>query len=132
MTVRRLLTAVGAVLILVGGLAVPVALPARVAGASVPPGFDNGNQTVSPLTRRIANENFSSLSSVATSSASIVATDDVVGPHGPNDPAALQAFRGLSETEHGAAPSDTQLAVGDNFVVEAVNNTMEVFDAKAA
>ena len=132
MTVRRLLTAVVAVLALVGGLAVPVALPARVAGASVPPGFDNGNQTVSPLTRRIANENFSSLSSVATSSASIVATDDVVGPHGPNDPAALQAFRGLSETEHGASPPDTQLAVGDNFVVEAVNNTMEVFDRKGS
>ena len=113
-----------AVVLMAFALAVAVEPPR--ADAAVPPGFDSGNQTSNPLVRRAANVDFMSLATTSISSSPIVATDDVVGPHGPSDPAVLQAFGGLSK--NGVAPSDTYLAAGSSFVVEMINSAVAVFD----
>ncbi len=108
--------------------ATPSIVLATASQASVPPGFDNGNQSPNPLSRLAANVNLSTLKSpgVAFAPTPITATDDVIGQHRVNDPLALLASTGLASpatptVPSAGAPPDTQIAAGGAFVMEVVN-----------
>jgi len=63
----------------------------------------------------------------------VTATDDVVSQHGPDDPLALVATGGQTAPySGGTAPPDTQIADGDGFVVQVVNEEIAIFDRGGA
>ncbi len=128
--VRTLLAVVATVAIALGGLALPLvtANPAHASAANVPPGFDHGNQSPNPLTKRLANVNFSTLTPLTFTPTNITPTDDVVGPHLANEPAGLMAMSGINESMVNVAPPDSQVAAGAGFVVEAANTAVTVFN----